>query len=264
LVASPSQSPKPSAQLSPHRPAAHTARAFTAPGHAAPHALQWFTSVVALTHVPPQRISPVSQPELHAAPVGPRLQRGVPPLQALPQRPQLAVPVRFASQPLVASPSQSANPSLQLDAQRPAAQLAVEFAGVGQARPHAPQCVALVCVGASQPLVASPSQSAKSALQANPQRPAAQAALALAGAGHTFPHAPQWVALVCVAASQPLVASPSQSAKPALQVNPQRPIAQRAAAFAGAAQVAPHAPQCARLDVTSVSQPSAASPSQSP
>ncbi len=211
LVALPSQSPNPSAQLRPHRPAEHTARALTAPGHAAPHALQWFTSVSGFTHVPPQRISPASHPELHTALAPSRLQSGVPPPQVFPQRPQLEVPVRLASHPLVASPSQSPKPSLQTNPHRAAEHVALAFAGAVHARPQPPQCATDVDVATSHPLVPSPSQSAKPVMQVYPQRPAAQVALALAGEGHALPHAPQWATSVRVSRSQPLAASPSQS-----------------------------------------------------
>ena len=56
---------------------------------------------------------------------------------------------------------------------------------------HAPQCVA-VSSGASQPLDASPSQSPHPASQVKPQRDDAQVAVAWAGVGHAFVHAPQW------------------------------------------------------------------------
>jgi len=55
---------------------------------------------------------------------------------------------------------------------------------VEQARPHAPQFVTLVVVLTSQPLLATPSQSAKPVLQVKPQVPPVHLTVALARAGH--------------------------------------------------------------------------------
>ena len=98
----------------------------------------------------------------------------------------------------------------------PAAQVAAPFTREGHATPQRPQFAALVERFTSQPLEATPSQSAKPSLQAKPQAPAAQVARAFAGAAQAFPHAPQWATLVAVLVSQPLEAVPSQSPKVAV------------------------------------------------
>jgi hypothetical protein len=80
---------------------------------------------------------------------------------------------------------------------------------------------------------------------------------------HTCPHAPQ-LARVFRLVSHPLVASPSQFAKPALQVPSwQVPEKHTPAAF-GKAQMVPQEPQFWALDERSASQPLAALPSQLP
>jgi hypothetical protein len=55
-------------------------------------------------------------------------------------------------------------------------------------------------------------------------------------AAQAWPHAPQFAASLVVFTSQPLLALPSQSAKPGRQAELQAPAAQRAVAWAGAAQ----------------------------
>lgn len=64
-------------------------------------------------------------------------------------------------------------------------------------------------------------------------------------------------------ASHPLLTMPSQFPKPALQVTPQTPLAQAAVPFVGEAQLLPHEPQCVASICRSVSQPFAATLSQS-
>jgi hypothetical protein len=79
-----------------------------------------------------------------------------------------------------------------------------------------------------------------------------------------IPQVPQ-VAAVDRSVSQPFVASMSQLPKPGSHRKPQAPMVQVAELFAGAAgQTVPHVPQFEVDEATSVSQPVAASPSQSP
>lgn len=128
--------------------------------------------------------------------------------------------------------------------------------------PHAPQC-AVVPRLASQPSAAMLLQSPKPAVQANPQAPPVQVAVAFAGAVQSLPHMPQ-CDVVSSRVSQPLAAVLSQSPKPALQVpTPQVPLTHAAVPFGTAAQVLPQAPQ---FDVVPrlASQPFAAVRSQSP
>jgi hypothetical protein len=130
---------------------------------------------------------------------------------ARPQAPQWVTPPRVsASQPSAASPLQSAKPSTQVAAQRPAAQATAALARGAHAAPQAPQWAALVSVSTSHPLEPSPSQSPKPAWQRIPQRPASQAAVALARAGHRAEHSPQWSTAVRRSVSHPLDAAASQ------------------------------------------------------
>jgi hypothetical protein len=96
---------------------------------------------------------------------------------------------------------------------------------------------------------------------ASEHAPAAHATVALAKV-QAVAQVPQWVTVVRVSVSQPLSAMPSQSPKPAMQVNPHAPAAQVVVALARVGQAFPHAPQCARLVAVSVSQPLAAIMSQ--
>jgi len=122
---------------------------------------------------------------------------------ALPQRPQSVALVRVSTHD---SP-QSVVPPVQLGAQAPAVQsmLAVH------ALPQRPQWAA-ESMRASHPLAATPSQSSKVALQrARPQTPAAHCPCPLI-TEQARPHAPQWEASTASSTSQPLEATPSQSA----------------------------------------------------
>jgi hypothetical protein len=106
---------------------------------------------------------------------------------------------------------------------------------------QAPQFARSLWVFTSQPSFASLLQLAKPVAQVvSWQRPLMQAALPLAKR-HVKPQAPQLVSEVR-ASSQPLLALPSQSPKPALHWNAQRP-AQKAVALAGRAQRLPQAAQ---------------------
>jgi len=82
-------------------------------------------------------------------------------------------------------------------------------------------------------------------------------------AGHARPQVPQFETLVAVAASQPLAALPSQSAKPAAQLATAHAPAMQAAVPLAAAQARPHAPQLPALVRVSTSQPLAGLRSQS-
>jgi hypothetical protein len=136
----------------------------------------------------------------------PAVQAAVPlaTVQRVAQLPQWATSEpRFTSQPLEASPSQSAKPAAQVKAQAPTAQDTVALALAAHAIPHAPQCATLVRVSTSQPLAAVVSQSPKPGSQlATPHAPAAQAPVALGGA-QAIPHAPQWATLTRVSTQPP-------------------------------------------------------------
>jgi hypothetical protein len=126
--------------------------------------------------------------------------------QTAPQPPQSAVLVSDVSQPLVASPSQSASPGAQLEGtQEPAAHVLPS----AHIAPHFPQ-LAAVFVLASHPSLGEPSQSAKSTEQlAMAHVPVAHVPLPFA-ITHVVPHAPQFATSVSVL-SQPFSGFPSQS-----------------------------------------------------
>jgi hypothetical protein len=214
-------------------------------------------------HAVPSKVRPGSQTAVHAEATQARCP-SVTAGHARPQPPQCETDVCVsASQPLLVFPSQSAVPGPHTLPHTLAAQVATALGRVGHALPQDPQWAGVLRVSTSQPLLATPSQSAKPAAQVNLQAAATHAGVALARAGHTVPHAPQWVALDRVSTSQPLVTAPSQSPKPWSQVaTAQTPRAQVGAALAGA-HGRPHAPQCAVLLASTVSQPLPATPSQS-
>jgi hypothetical protein len=147
----------------------------------------------------PSAVAAVRHPEHEGVQQLPPLQTW-PPAQAFGQEPQCASLVASsASQPLVASASQSSNPAAQTSAHVSATQAGVEAGPEGHASSHAPQCAtsARLC---SHPFVASPSQSSKPAWQVKPHSAPAQLAFAWAGATQAFPHSPQWSGLVFVSA----------------------------------------------------------------
>src|SRR5262245_880064 len=100
-----------------------------------------------------QSASPVAQPQL------PWL-HGTPAAQLVPQLPHVCGSMRmFLSQPLLPTPSQSANPGSHGSVQTPAAQSAVLCGPDGQTIPQPPQLPLSAPVCVSQPLAVSPSQS---------------------------------------------------------------------------------------------------------
>jgi hypothetical protein len=99
------------------------------------------------------------------------------------------------------------------------------------------------------------SQSAKPALQRRPQVPIVQVGSLLGRLGQALPQAPQWATLLVVLDSQPLPASLSQLAKPALQApTAQAPIVHAAVPLL-AIHVVPQAPQLLVLACTSTHPP---------
>ncbi len=261
LLALPSQSAKPALQLAtPHTPAAQLPVAL-AGLHAMPQPPQWARALRVFTSQPSASMALQSaKPSEHAPRVQtPAVQTAAPLAgagHAPPQRPQWAALLRvLTSQPLAAIPSQSPKPvsqdaTVHAPAAHPATPLVAE-----QAVPHAPQWLVVTASSTSQPLAASPSQSAKPASQVKVHAPIAQALLAWARAGHATPQPPQWLVLVRVSTSQPLAAMPSQSPKGAVQrATAQTPATQPGSAL-GAVQAVPQAPQLAGLRVVSTQPP---------
>lgn len=133
----------------------------------------------------------------------------------------------------------------------------------GQEVPHALQCVTSVFVSTSQPLVGLLSQSPKPVSQdATAQRPIVHLGVAL-GVVQAAPHVPQWSSSALRSVSQPLSLMPSQSAKPASQVNWQRPDEHDVRAFVQVGQSVPHEPQCVASVRVFTSQPFPVTRSQS-
>jgi hypothetical protein len=166
------------------------------------------------------------------------------PLQLAPQAPQFVLLVWvLTSQPSAGLLLQSAKPVLQVNPHAPLVQVAVALAGAGHALLHAPQWLGVERVSTSQPSAGLLLQSPKPVLQAEPQAPPVQVAVALARTGQALPQRPQWFVSVAGRTSQPLPAWRSQSAEPAAQRYPQVPAAQTGAALVRAGQVTPHMPQ---------------------
>jgi hypothetical protein len=181
----------------------------------------------------------------------------------MPQPPQLVTLVlKFASQPLLALPSQLPKFALQVGTQTPVVHVVEPF-GFAQPFPQAPQFDVDVFVLTSQPVDARPSQFPNPVLHAMVQAPSEQPGEPFVPL-HTVPQAPQFETFVSVLVSQPLFELPSQFPNPALQVpSVQFPLTQDSLALARL-HTAPQAPQLARLVFVFVSQPLLELPSQSP
>jgi hypothetical protein len=183
-------------------------------------------------------------------------------VHTVPHVPQFVAVFSDASQPFDTSVSQFPNPAVHAIEHSPDPQLGVPLLLL-QTTPHAPQFDALFCVPISHPSGDSPLQFPKPAVHApSTHEPEAHDSAAFARS-HTAPHAPQ-LPRVARLVSHPLVALPSQFAKPALHVPIwQAPLKHVAPALAKA-QTVPHAPQFVALVFVFVSQPSAAPPVQLP
>jgi hypothetical protein len=226
--------------------------------HIDPQAPQLLLLVLRLTQMPPQLVVPVGHmhtPLVHVAPIG----------HVRPHIPQLLVSLEvLASHPSAALMLQFRKLPEQLKPQVVPVQVVVALAAGGQASPQPPQAFTLFVVAVSQPFAGIPSQLPKPALQLNPHRPLLHVGVAPETPGHARLHIPQCVREVLVLVSQPLVALPSQSAKPARHVKPQAPSEHTVVALARAGQAVPQRPQCVVLVFKSTSQPSASIPLQSP
>jgi hypothetical protein len=249
------------AQVAPHAPAEQTWPA----AQAAPHAPQLALSVRVSTSQPlaglrSQSAKPVAHAATAHAPTA-HVAVALGSAQARPQAPQFAaLVVSSASHPLAAAPSQSPKPAAQrAGAQVPPAQPWVAVCASAQTVPHAPQLVGSIAVLAQKAVGAAP-QVASGAAQVAPQTPAEQTW----PAAQKVPHPPQLAASVRVSASQPLLATWSQSRKPASQAATAHDPAAQLGVACASRHCRPQAPQCAALEVVSASQPLAAVPSQSP
>jgi len=137
---------------------------------------------------------------------------------------------------------------------------------VSQTWPQPPQLLTFLLVSVSQPLagpLTALSQSEKPPMHVMRHCELAHDGVPLM-AEHTEPQAPQLAASVVVFTSQPLLGSPSQSAKGAVQVSTAHfPPLHKAEAW-GKSQGASQAPQWSASVFRFVSQPLAVSPSQLP
>jgi hypothetical protein len=140
--------------------------------------------------------------------------------------------------------------------QSPAVQLGVALAAAGHALPQVPQWPASLW-SAWQ----APEQKLVGGAQTAIHAPAEQ----VVPAAHAALHAPQWALSVASVTSHPFAGSPSQFANPVWHApRPHAPAEQAAAEWARAAHACRQAPQWAAEASSGVSQPLAASPSQSP
>jgi len=188
----------------------------------------------------------------------------VPPPQARPQAPQLALSVcAFTSQPSPACPLQSRNP-LTHDATLHAPPLqAPEALGGRQAIPQPPQWASEPLVSVSHPVTALPSQSPQPALQSSEHAPLVQRGEPFCD-GHTLLHAPQLLTSPAMLVSQPLEVTRSQSWYPALQAAMTQLPALHAGIALGSEHALPQPPQLAVLESSATSQPSEGLRLQSP
>lgn len=109
--ASPSQSPKPRSQVSPHAPPRHAAVALEPPGHAREHDPQAVGSESSAAQRPAQKVVPPLHTLLHEP-----IEQAVPVGHRLPQRPQLELSADVGvSQPFSALPSQLSKPATQVE-----------------------------------------------------------------------------------------------------------------------------------------------------
>jgi hypothetical protein len=224
----------------------------------APQPPQAFTLfVVAVSHPFATLLSQLPKPAAHMIEQAPPEHDGAPfwPLHWFPHPPQLAVLTAvLTSQPFTLLMSQSANAPLHATSSHvPVAHVAVAF-GRAQATPQPPQLVRVFRL-VSQPFAYWPSQSAKPAAQdATKQVPPAQLAVPFA-AKQARPQPPQCWTLFVVLVSQPLTELPSQSPKPAAQLETVHWLFEHAGVPPCGGHTLLHAPQLLTLVVVLISQP---------
>jgi hypothetical protein len=264
FVAMPSQFANPVLHVGAQLPAAQTVAPFGFV-QIVPQPPQLFRFVwVFVSHPFERLLSQLPKPGSQAIEQAPSEQLAVPfaLLHALPQLPQFAMlEFVFTSHPLVDTPSQFANPDVQVPSVHvPDGQDSAAF-GRLQVAPHAPQFVSVLS-DVSQPFAESPSQSPRPGLHVEtPHTPETQFGVPPAG-GHTLLHRPQLLMFVLMFVSQPFAGLPSQFPEPALHVGTQTPPVHAVVPFT-ALQVAPHRPQLVVV-LSGVSHPSTGSPLQSP
>jgi hypothetical protein len=181
-----------------------------------------------------------------------------------PHPPQLSESLaNGASQPLLALLSQSPKPAEHAAIRHWPSLQAADEPGKVHRFPHVPQCAVLVARVVSQPLAATPSQSAKPALQVPiAQPPAAHTPVAL-GSEQSIPHEPQLRASTARSTSQPSVGVALQSARPVRHAASSQRLAMHAGTPPGVTQRIPQTPQCSTTLWVLTSHPVEASMSQS-
>jgi hypothetical protein len=182
--------------------------------------------------------------------------------QVLPQPLQLfGSLVVFASQPLLALPSQLARPAPQVGEQVPPTQAVLPPELVHWV-PQAPQLFTLLEVLVSHPLRVLPSQSPEPLAHTGTHCELLHEVLPLVFV-QAWPQAPQLPVLVRVSVSQPLRGLPSQSEKPGAQTGAQVPL-EHEVLPCGLTQPRLQPPQLLTLVSTLVSQPFGPKSSQLP
>lgn len=198
FAAMPSQFANPLLQVGAHEPAAQAVDPFGFV-QVVPQAPQFPRLVCVFVSQPLERLlSQLPKPGSQAIEQAPSEQLAVPLalLQAVPQLPQFAtLEFVFTSQPLVETPSQFANPALQVPSVHvPDGHDSLAF-GRLQIEPQEPQSVS-VFSEVSHPFAALPSQSPRPGLHVEtPQTPETQFGVPPAD-GHTLLHTPQLLMLV--------------------------------------------------------------------
>jgi hypothetical protein len=226
LAALPSQLPQPASQAIVQVPALQDGVPLVAV-QVVPHVPQFATVVLRSVSQPLLvSLSQLPQPATQA----PKVQTPVPQeAEALGNEHGTAHPPQFASvlspvsHPLLALESQLPNPAAHTGKHTPAGQLVVPLALL-HVLPHEPQSVT-VFSGVSHPFDAAPSQLPNPALHVIAQTPEVHEGVPWLEL-HCFPHMPQLATVFSRLISQPLAASPSQSAYPALHTMPHNPAAQ--------------------------------------
>jgi len=187
--------------------------------------------------------------------------------QIEPQNPQLFGSLLVStSQPLATMPSQLAKPGLHVAMAHCPFSHACTALGRSHTLPQAPQSFGLVRRLVSQPLAGLWSQSAKPGSPSQPpgreHTPPTQLAVPL-GTLQTTAHPPQLFGSVWLSMLQPVAYWPSQFRNPGLHgPRAQTPWLQKAVPLASV-HTLPQVPQLFGSVSTSISQPSAGSPSQS-
>ncbi len=256
-----SQSAKPELHVPVHAPPEH-ARVMLLVEHAMPQAPHAVAVVFVSVSQPSvwrfalQFARPAAQVPLHA--LDPQVREAMPvALHTVLQAPQL-----FGSRVVSTQVALAPLPQVVSDPQDTWHVPPEQNCPAAQAFPQAPQFALLLVMFTSQPSAAVPLQFAKPALQLEmPQVLAEQLAVAF-GTEHTMLQPPQFVALLVVFVSQPLLRLPSQLPRPVLHVMPQRPAVQVAVPPV-LVHARPQTPQFDTFVVRVTSQPLVDTPSQS-